>query len=208
MHPYAPKRQSHCLWCLQSLATSDFSFMIRHNYLCIEHENMLNVKSKSIIIHNHIVNYFHVYTPEIAALLFRYKEHKDILLCGCLFYSHHKVIKKWLKNSTAVIVPSSDNKTTQRGFLPVSLALEVCGIYPKLLLVKTTELDQKAGNRNQRKKTQFAIDTSIRIHTRHVTLFDDTLTTGHSLLSCCALLKQHGFEVNLVVFALHASWVE
>lgn len=208
MRQYAPKRQSHCLWCLKSLDKADFSFLVRHDYLCEEHEAKLNVSSKTIMIQDHVITYFHVYTPEMAALLFRYKEHGDVLLSGCLFYSQKKVLKQWLKNSTAVFVPSATRKTNQRGFSPVLLALEICGITPINLLIKTTEHDQKAGNRNQRKATQFTIDVSQRLPTKHVTLFDDTLTTGHSLLSCCALLQNQGYEVRLIVFALHSSWIE
>jgi competence protein ComFC len=208
LYTYTPKRQSHCLWCLKPLQTYDFSFLIRHDYLCNDHEHIFKSKLKKAIVQNQKVHYFLPYTPEVAALLFRYKEHADVPLCGCIFYPFRNQLKKILKDNIVVIVPSSEIKTKERGFHPLKLALEIVGVKPYEILIKASSEDQKKKRKKERKNTQFLIEESISLPTKKVILFDDVLTSGHSLLTCKQLLENRGYQVNLCVFAIHTSWLE
>lgn len=208
MHTYTPKRQSHCLWCLKPLQPNDFSFLIRHDFLCREHESLLKSKLKIAIVKDQEVNYFMPYTSEIAALLFRYKEHADIPLCGCIFYPYKRQIEKLVRNCVVVIVPSSEIKTQKRGFHPLKLAIEIIGLKPYDIIIKDSSEDQKKKSKSERSSTKFIIEKSITLPSRKVILFDDVLTSGHSLLTCKELLEKQGYQVNLCVFSIHTSWLD
>jgi competence protein ComFC len=208
MYSNTPKRQSHCLWCLKPLQSYDFSFLIRHDYLCEEHSKVANGKLKQTRINECIIHYLTPYSPEIASLMFRYKEHKDMPLGGCLFAPHYKKIQRIMRGKVAVIVPSSHQKTLERGFHPLKFALSTIGVVPYEMLVKQTIKDQKTMKRKDRILTEFALDLSISCPTKHVVLFDDVLTTGHSLLTCKALLEKQGYHVTCCVFAIHLSWLK
>lgn len=207
MYPKYSKRQHHCLWCLTPLDTHDFSFLIRHDYLCEEHQKILKTPIKSIIINNIKIQYFHEYTPLIASLLFRYKEHNDIPLSGCLFLPNEKSLKRWIKQRPIVIVPSSLDKTQQRGFVPLMTALNACGLECIEALEKEGTQDQKKKSKHLRQTTQFRLNGDSMIPSRNIVLIDDVCTTGHSLLTCAKLLESHGYQVECCVFAIHSSWI-
>lgn len=206
MHPYTPTRQQHCLWCLKHLDTMDFSFLIRHDFLCDEHATIANNNIKVIRIEDENVHYIQRYTSEIASIMFRYKEHYDLPLSGCLFYPNMKKLKKIIKDRVCVIVPSSDQKTEQRGFIPLKTALDICGIQTVNMLIKQSDYDQKGADKQQRKQTHFSINPNVSITTTSLVLFDDVLTTGHSLLTCASLLRSQGYDVMLIVYTVHSSW--
>ncbi len=208
MHSNTPKRQSHCLWCLKPLQSYDFSFLIRHDYLCEEHEACLSGKLKQIRIKQNMIHYLTPYTPEIASLMFRYKEHRDVPLGGCLFFPYHKHIKKLIKNKIVIIVPSSQQKTSERGFHPLKHALSLIGVTPYELLIKVSSQDQKKMKKRERVLTQFEFVSSVLTPSKHVVLFDDVLTTGHSLFTCKEILEHQGYHVTCCVFAIHLSWLK
>jgi len=208
MHPYAPKRQLHCLWCLIPLEKENFSFLIRHDYLCREHELFLKIKIKQVSIEHRKINYFFVYDHNMASLFFRYKEHNDIPLCGCLFYPQRKQLKNLIQERSVVIVPSSVNKTQARGFHPLQLALEICGIKSLDVLQKVDSLNQKNKRKKERQLTQFRMNTCQEKITHEVVLFDDVLTTGNSLMRCWDILESQGHRVFGCVLAINSSWVD
>jgi predicted amidophosphoribosyltransferase len=207
MHPYTPKRQCYCLWCLESLEKQDFSFLIRHDYLCLEHEEYLKSKVKKVMINGREINYFFEYDHKIASLYFRYKEHKDIPLCGCLFYPQRKQLNQIFQTRSVVIVPSSLSKTNSRGFHPLKLSLEICGIKTHDILKKVEDSDQKNKDKSQRELTQFGITFPNQPLTHEVVLVDDVLTTGNSLMRCWDLLESQGHRVIGCVLAINSSWL-
>ena len=207
MHPYTPKRQCHCLWCLSPLDKQDFSFLIRHDYLCHEHEEFLISKAKQVSIKDNEIVYFFEYEHIMASLFFRYKEHKDIPLCGCLFYPQRKHLKAIIQDRSVVIVPSSETKTQLRGFHPLQLALEICGIKSLDILEKVDNSDQKKKGKTQRNLTQFRIKSNRSYITHEVVLIDDVLTTGNSLMRCWDLLESQGHRVIGCVLAINSSWL-
>jgi competence protein ComFC len=207
MYPYTPKRQSHCLWCLSKLENQDFSFLTRHDFLCNEHEQLTKTKRKQVFINHRIVHYYHEYNHHIASLLFRYKEHKDIPLCGCMFYPYRKDLRMMMKNHSLVMVPSSIKKTLERGFHPLELTLKICGFEVVDVLIKQSEEDQKTKGKKQRKQTMFALTSNHQTMRKQVLLIDDVLTTGHSLMQCWDLLEIKGYRVKAVVLSIHSSWL-
>ncbi len=207
MHPYTPKRQCHCLWCLVPLDKQDFSFLIRHDYLCCEHEQFLTSKVKQVSIKDRDINYFFEYEHTMASLFFRYKEHKDIPLCGCIFYPHRKDLKTIIQDRSVVIVPSSVTKTQLRGFHPLQLSLEICGIKSLDILEKIDNSDQKKKGKAQRNLTYFRMKSSYPTLTHEVVLIDDVLTTGNSLMRCWDLLESQGHHVIGCVLAINSSWL-
>ena len=207
MHPYTPKRQCHCLWCLVPLDKQDFSFLIRHDYLCYEHEQFLTSNIKKICIKDREINYFFEYEHMMASLFFRYKEHKDIPLCGCLFYPQRKELKAIIQDRSVVMVPSSVTKTQLRGFHPLQLSLEICGIKSLDILEKVDNSDQKKKGKAQRNLTQFRMKSSNPTLTHEVVLIDDVLTTGNSLMRCWDILESQGHRVIGCVLAINSSWL-
>lgn len=207
MHPQYPKRQHHCLWCLTPLESDDFSFLIRHDYLCEEHQKICETPLKSVLINTIKVHYYHEYTPLIASLLFRYKEHHDIPLAGCMFFPVAKSLKRWLNHRPVMIVPSSLEKTQQRGFVPLKTALGVCGLECIEALEKVGKQDQKKKSKHYRQTTQFKFIFDSVGPSRNIVLIDDVCTTGHSLLTCAQLLESFGYQVECCVFAIHSSWI-
>ena len=207
MYTKHQQRQHHCLWCLTPLDTYDFSFMIRHDYLCEDHQGVLITPIKSTMITNVKVHYFHEYTPQIASLLFRYKEHYDIPLAGCIFLPVIKSLKKWINHRPILIVPSSLKKTQQRGFIPLKRALSVCGLECIEALEKEGTQDQKKKSKHYRQTTQFRLNSNSDVLCKSIVLIDDVCTTGHSLLTCAKLLVSFGYHVECCVFAIHSSWI-
>lgn len=206
MYSKYSKRQHHCLWCLIPLDTHDFSFLIRHDYLCEEHQKILITPIKSIVIKDIKIMYYHEYTPKIASLLFRYKEHKDTPLAGCLFLPNIKSLKRWIHQRPIVIVPSTLDKTQQRGFIPLKTALSACGLECIEALKKDGSQDQKKKSKHLRQTTQFRFNCESVIPGSNIVLLDDVCTTGHSLLTCAKLLESYGYHVECCVFAIHSSW--
>jgi competence protein ComFC len=164
-------------------------------------------KLKQVTVLNHKIHYFTLYTPDIASLLFRYKEHGDVPLGGCIFYPYKKILKDLMKDSVAVIVPSSTVKTAQRGFHPLKYALEMVDIIPFEILEKESNDEQKKKNKKDRSQTKFSINSTNSLPCQKIVLFDDVLTSGHSLLTCKQLLELYGYQVTLCVFAINSSWL-
>ncbi len=149
-----------------------------------------------------------IYTYEDFARdqLLKFKDHKDKWLSELFLKPHLTCFYVNFFRCVIVYVPSSKDKTKERGYTPNKLILKtqilrvIDDVFEKKIHHKQSEM-----NRSQRHKIKDVIilkDPEAIKH-KHVLLFDDLCTTGHSLKACYDLLKPYAKSIKVLALFHH-----
>lgn len=200
-----------CPSCLDKLNKDKFEYyfsrcpicgypLISNEYKCENCKKNLKYKIYSIS------DYKSSFSRDI---LERFKFYKDKSLSSIVAYIFSEIIEK---DSLIVFVPCSNKSKKKRHWDHME---EVCKelkkkygfSYIKLLRNNSFKQQQKELNREERiqaAKNKYTLKTSINIDkykNKKIVVIDDVVTTGSTINSCIALLKNNGFtDVNAVTW--------
>lgn len=204
MHKNNHASQHICLWCLNPLYHDStlFDLFIPLRMLCHACHAKIPKNTFTYSLEELQCESMVLYDQEIEQLLFRYKEDGDLPLAPTFFFYARKKFKKY-KNCVFVLMPSSSEKTRERGFHALEFMISKYITSYCLPLKKTQNVKQSEQSAQSRKNISKSIvlsDLSI-IENKHIILIDDVCTTGSTLLSAYKLIKPHAQSVRAFTFA-------
>ena len=145
------------------------------------------------------------YEEQIENLLYQYKENRDVALADSFFWLHAHQITRRYRGYTMVGMPSSADKTAERGFHHLKRMLEVVRLPYADLFEKDNAYKQSLKNGAER----FEIASHMRLKKDAVIpdtpllLIDDVCTTGATLKQAYRLLEKHTMVMEALVLSVH-----
>lgn len=201
-----------CMLCLEDIhRKQDFFHWLKQDaLLCGECRNQLAYVNTFRKLGNMKIHILYSYNDFIENMLFQFKEGRDIALAPVFLHDHKRKIEQMYKGYTMIFMPSSEEKTKERGFY----ALEE--MYKEIKLAKLAPF-YKSENRKQstlhyeeRQKINEVIHLSSKMHLpkKKLLLVDDVCTTGATLKCAYDLLREHTVEIEAFVLCANPLFLQ
>lgn len=141
---------------------------------------ILNVKGLSI----------YRYNETLKKLIFLYKGNKDYELKDVFLFNYINILKLRYKNYQIVYVPSSKEKTIEKGFDHVKEIFKKLNLEEGVKIFKTRNEKQSDKTYKERLKVKdlFKIEEYKNIEGKKILIVDDICTTGSTLKAMINLL--------------------
>lgn len=201
-----------CMYCFQDInAHQDFhSWIHQNNMLCGSCKQQLEYIDTTRKIEDLSVHILYVYNQFLEGMIFQYKEGRDIALKQVFFHEHIKAIEKQYKGYTLLLMPSSQEKTKERGFHALRGMLEEIHLEKLEPFYKSENRKQSRQNYEQRQHIDdiMRLDPSVKLPKKKLLLIDDVCTTGSTLKSAYHLLAEHTLSIEALVLCANPLFVE
>lgn len=202
-----------CLMCAQSVnEQQDFYHWLKcDTLLCGECLSKLQPLRKTYELNGMRLHALYEYNEFIETMLFQYKESLDVELRSCFIHEDKRYIEKRYKGFTMLLMPSSKEKTQERGFhalKEMTASLKLKKLQP---FYKNKNHKQSALTYEQRQNIGeiLRMDQTIALPKRRLLLFDDVCTSGATLSAAYRLLTQHQHtNAEALVLCLHPRFIE
>lgn len=201
-----------CLMCEQSVnAKQDFYRWLKcDSLLCGECLSKWQPIRKTCNHNGMKLHILYEYNDFIENMLFQYKEGMDVALRTSFLHEDRRYIEKRYKGYTMLLMPSSQEKTKERGFhalKEMSAALHMKKLQP---FYKCENRKQSMLNYEERLNIHkiIGLDDSVKLPKKKLLLFDDVCTSGATLLSAFQLLKQKNIQAEALVLCAHPLFLK
>lgn len=200
-----------CLVCFKPIVEGLdlFELLFTNDILCGHCRKKLIKLDRIYDVEGLKIHTIYQYNDVIEKWMYQIKESKDETLGKCFLYGLSKKIEKAYRGYVLVMVPSSIEKTQERGFHAVSKIFASVDLDKRNCFIKDN-IKQSKLNRIERQHVYNAIhliDSSIK-ECKKILLVDDVCTTGSSLKACVELLKTDENQVDILVIALNDTWIK
>lgn len=201
-----------CLMCEQSVnAKQDFYHWLKcDSLLCGECLSRLQPLRKTLIHNGMKLHVLYEYNDFIENMLFQYKEGIDVALRTSFLYEDRRYIEKRYRGYTMLLMPSSREKTQERGFHALKEMSAVLRLKQLQPFYKCENRKQSMLTYEERLKIKEIIhlDNSVSLPRRKLLLFDDVCTSGATLLSAFQLLNQQNIQAEALVLCAHPLFLK
>lgn len=204
--------RQHCLYCFDDITKKQdfYAWLKKDACLCGVCQSQLLPYQKSKQILRMPIYILYVYNEFLETMIYQYKEGKDIALKSVFFHSFIQEIEHRYKGYTLVLMPSSEEKTKERGFHALRNMLEVINL-PKIEpFYKSENRKQSLQSVEQRAHIDEIIhlNTSVVIPKTKLLLIDDVCTTGSTIKCAYNLLRKHKLSIEALVLCANPLFIQ
>lgn len=199
-----------CLYCFENIhyKESFIHYFSQKDVLCASCRKKMKLYMKECVVNGMKINAIYIYDDYLEKMLFQYKEAKDIALSDLFFMPHLQQIKRKYRKYTIVFMPSSLEKTKERGFNSLELLLAKLELKKMDILYKKQDYKQSKQHSDDRKYIHNVIAMKEHVPIKgKILLVDDVCTSGESLKAAYTLLKQKYQDITILTLAIHQAHV-
>ncbi len=202
-----------CKICFASKIEGATIFMYlfkEEDVVCFACRSRFQVINKEYRFKNLDIYILFLYDDFMEGLLFQYKECRDIALKDVFLNGFVKQINDKFRGYTIVLVASHIDKNKERGFYALqemfaNVSLEKVTLFEKSKKVKQSS--QSFSNRDNIKSV-IRLRAGIVIPQTPLLIVDDVCTSGATLQSSYACLRNHPLPIKALVMSANALFVE
>ncbi len=200
------RKLDHCLYCFEAIHKQEtlFHYLSKDDVLCASCRDQMKLFQKTITIQNIKIYGIYIYDDYLEKLFFQYKEARDIALSEIFMERFKDKIQQKYRKHTWVFMPSSQEKYQERGFYPLEEIFKNYKVKKASILYKKYDYKQSKQGLEARKRVKDIIKVKEheKIKTK-ILLVDDVCTSGESIKIAYQLLKDQGYQVDVLVIAIH-----
>ncbi|MEF2783502.1 MAG: phosphoribosyltransferase family protein [Clostridium sp.] len=205
-------KESWCRLCMQDITKGQtiFDYLKQDTLLCGDCRKQLEVLNQKTKIQKMPLHMIYLYNDFLENMIFQYKEGLDTALRDVFFYDVMDKLNTRFRHYTIVLMPSSEEKTIERGFLPVKEMLSHCKIPIIEPFYKISNHKQSLQTYENRVLISQVIkrNSNIRLPNTKLLLVDDVCTSGNTLISAYKLLQKHPYKIEALVLCAHQRFVD
>jgi predicted amidophosphoribosyltransferase len=200
-----------CLVCFRPVieGLDLFEIILRKDVLCGNCRKKLIRLDREYDVNGLKVYALYQYNDVMEKWMYQIKESKDETLGKCFIYGLSNKMNKAYRGYVLVTVPSSIEKTEERGFHAVQKMFASFDCVKRDCFIKD-DIKQSKLNRLERQQINSSIhlsDPSVKQLSK-LLIVDDVCTTGASLKACVDLLQTEHNQIKICVIALHEMWIK
>lgn len=199
---YRTNQTRQCLICHQELnKETNLFFYLYHPSLCQQCIQQFEVVDLHLTLLHYPLHILYEYNDFFRKNLYQYKALDDYALKTAFFNSFPELKRKYRKY-IVVIVPSSEEDNTRRGFCPNEELVKTFSRRIFTGLYKSQKYKQtKQKDRTMIKKVLKIKDGHFLTHQK-VLIFDDVMTSSNTLQAAIQLVeKYHPQKIELLVLS-------
>lgn len=205
-------KEMYCRMCMEDITKgmSIFDFLRQDQLLCTRCACQLERLDLHVTWEGIPLHILYAYNDVLENMIFQYKEGHDVALQDVFFYQDIKKFNNKYRHHAFVVMPSSDEKRRERGFVPVAAMLS--RLHAPILepFYKSENHKQSLQSFKDREKIHQVMHRSptIALPKKKLVLIDDVCTSGATLACAYHLLQQHTYTIEAIVLSAHPLFVE
>lgn len=198
-----------CIYCLNLIHYHERveHFFKRRDCLCSECREKMKVIKQEILVNEVLIDSYYVYDEAMEKLLFQFKEGRDVAL-KIIFKDFVKYVLKKYRGYQLVILPSSEHKIRERGFIPLVEIFEGIPLINAFYKKRNYKQSQQKEGFRHLVKDVIALKDEYDFKNKKVLLIDDVCTSGESMKACVDLLHKQQAIVKCAVISMHQQHVK
>ena len=200
---------NHCLICMNALdeGVTLKEYLFEEDIICGNCRHRF-IKNDGIYTYGYLrVHAFYRYDDFLESLLYQFKEGCDVALENVFLWKYRKKMVDIFRHRQCVIMPSSEDKLKSRGFHHLKKMLACCEVEVCDCFIKTKNYKQSLQRAQNREKIHSVIQRTS-FPEKDFYLFDDVVTSGHTLLAAAALLRKKDEIMEAYALSVHPRFVE
>lgn len=205
-------KEEYCRLCMEEIhkKISVFDYLKQDQLLCTSCKMQLKRINRRTHLENIPLTILYEYNDFLENMIFQYKEGHDVALRDIFFYEDIKVLNDKYRHYTIVLMPSSQEKLCERGFVPVEDMLTRCKLPIIEPFYKSENHKQSLQSFKDREHIKDVIHRKpgFKLPKTKLLLVDDVCTSGSTLKYAYQLLKQHTYKIEALVLSAHPLFVE
>lgn len=152
--------------------------------------------------HTYPIYIIYQYNDFFRKLLFQYKGQYDVALKDVFLCTMRLELQKKYQEYRVVIIPSSEEDNTKRGFCPNEKIVETFSNKIFSGLYKTSNYKQTSQKDRSKIKDIVQIKDGYLLTNQKVLLFDDVITSGNTMTTCIDLITPfHPRSIEILVLS-------
>lgn len=205
-------KEKYCRLCMQNLTKQQtiFDFIQQDQMLCTPCRQQLKRIDIHVIWKGIPLHILYEYNDFLENMIFQYKEGHDTALQDVFFYEDINKLYDRFRHYAIVIMPSSEEKIEERGFMPVKAMLSRCRLPIIEPFYKSENHKQSLQSFENRAliRNVIHLKPGFRLPAKKLLLVDDVCTSGSTLECAYHLLEKHTYKIEAVVLSAHPLFVE
>lgn len=200
MHRTNPTRQ--CLICHQELdIETNLFYYLYHPSLCQQCIQQFEVIDLHLTLQHYPLHILYEYNDFFRKNLYQYKALDDYALKTAFFNSFPELKRKYRKY-IVVIIPSSKEDNTRRGFCPNEELVKTFSQHIFTGLYKSQKYKQTKQKDRTKIKKVLKIKDGYLLTGQKVLIFDDVMTSSNTLQAAIQLVENyHPKKIELLVLS-------
>lgn len=202
----------YCLICFHDVyhKTSLIDYFKKEDLICGECMSKFDRCYQSYTIDTLLLDSIYMYNDFLESLLFQFKEGRDIALKDVFLNGLNAKFTKKYFDYTIVFMPSSKQKSKERGFFALEELFAQIKLPKLMLFEKSKDIKQSTQVFRKRKdiKKYIILRKDVELPNTKILLVDDVCTSGSTLKSAYDLISHHTYEVRALVIGVHPSFAK